>query len=125
MPANVAQKIDIVELVEPVGIVAHDGVAAGVFDPPNLLVRLVCADSDWLPLARGTTNADGRANDLLRRPGAGALPADLRHGRVLPGGGRGGLLPEVSVTFVVEGGEEHYHVPLLLSPFGYSTYRGS
>ena len=33
--------------------------------------------------------------------------------------------PEVSVIFVVEQGEEHYHVPLLLSPFGYSTYRGS
>jgi 5-hydroxyisourate hydrolase len=36
-----------------------------------------------------------------------------------------GFYPEVSVTFVVGHGEEHYHVPLLLSPFGYSTYRGS
>ena len=39
--------------------------------------------------------------------------------------GREGLWPEVVVTFTVEPGESHYHVPLLLSPFGYSTYRGS
>jgi 5-hydroxyisourate hydrolase len=36
-----------------------------------------------------------------------------------------GFYPEVSVQFVVERGEDHYHLPLLLSPYGYSTYRGS
>jgi 5-hydroxyisourate hydrolase len=36
-----------------------------------------------------------------------------------------GFYPEVAVTFAVAGDETHYHVPLLLSPFGYSTYRGS
>jgi 5-hydroxyisourate hydrolase len=35
------------------------------------------------------------------------------------------FFPEVTVTFTVAGDREHYHVPLLLSPFGYSTYRGS
>jgi 5-hydroxyisourate hydrolase len=35
------------------------------------------------------------------------------------------FFPEVTVTFAVADGREHYHVPLLLSPFGYSTYRGS
>ena len=39
--------------------------------------------------------------------------------------GGAGFYPEVSVTFVVEPDQEHCHVPLLLSPFGYSTYRGS
>ena len=36
-----------------------------------------------------------------------------------------GFYPEVSVTFTVAAEESHYHVPLLLSPYGYSTYRGS
>ena len=36
-----------------------------------------------------------------------------------------GFYPEVAVTFRVAAAESHYHVPLLLSPFGYSTYRGS
>ncbi len=35
------------------------------------------------------------------------------------------FFPEVTVTFAVADGREHYHVPLLMSPFGYSTYRGS
>jgi 5-hydroxyisourate hydrolase len=40
-------------------------------------------------------------------------------------GGERSFYPEVAVTFTVESAEEHYHVPLLLSAFGYSTYRGS
>jgi 5-hydroxyisourate hydrolase len=39
--------------------------------------------------------------------------------------GREVFFPEVAVQFVVKAGDEHYHIPLLLSPFGYSTYRGS
>ena len=41
------------------------------------------------------------------------------------GAGNGAFFPEVTVTFAVSDGREHYHVPLLMSPFGYSTYRGS
>jgi 5-hydroxyisourate hydrolase len=36
-----------------------------------------------------------------------------------------GFYPEVIITFLIADGAQHYHVPLLLSPFGYSTYRGS
>ncbi|HEX8152557.1 MAG TPA: hydroxyisourate hydrolase, partial [Thermoanaerobaculia bacterium] len=36
-----------------------------------------------------------------------------------------GFFPEVVITFEVRDPQQHYHVPLLLSPFGYSTYRGS
>ena len=53
---------------------------------------------------------------------AGALSA------ALAGCARGPLpvvFPEVAIVFVVKDPEQHYHVPLLLSPFGYSTYRGS
>jgi 5-hydroxyisourate hydrolase len=35
------------------------------------------------------------------------------------------MFPEVAVTFIVAPGDEHYHIPVLLSPFGYTTYRGS
>jgi 5-hydroxyisourate hydrolase len=91
--------------------------AAGV---PVVLERAV--GSGWDPVGRGTTDADGRASELLRstpEPGRYRLTFDT--GSYLDAG----FYPEVSVTFVVEPGEEHYHVPLLLSPFGYSTYRGS
>lgn len=37
----------------------------------------------------------------------------------------GGFFPSVTITFLVKNGYENYHVPLLLSPYGYSTYRGS
>jgi len=91
--------------------------AAGV---PVVLERAV--NGHWEPVGRGKTDADGRARDLLS-----SVPEEARYrltfdtGAYLPMG----FYPEVIVTFVVEAGEEHYHVPLLLSPFGYSTYRGS
>jgi 5-hydroxyisourate hydrolase len=91
--------------------------AAGV---PVVLERAV--DSGWQLVGRGATNADWRASDLLAsspEPGRYRLTFDTESYL------DAGFYPEVSVTFVVAPGEEHYHVPLLLSPFGYSTYRGS
>jgi 5-hydroxyisourate hydrolase len=95
--------------------------AAGV---PVVLERAV--DSSWQPIARGATDGDGRASDLLSsapEPGRYRLTFDT--GAYFSAAGDAGFYPEVSVTFVVGPGAEHYHVPLLLSPFGYSTYRGS
>ena len=95
--------------------------AAGV---PVVLER--AADASWQPVGRGTTDADGRASDLLSsalEDGRYRLTFDT--GAYFRAVGEVGFYPEVSVTFVVGHGEEHYHVPLLLSPFGYSTYRGS
>jgi 5-hydroxyisourate hydrolase len=89
--------------------------AAGV---PVVLERAV--DARWQPVGRGTTDADGRARDLLS-----SAPEDGRYRLTFDTGAYSRFYPEVTVTFVVEGGEDHYHVPLLLSPFGYSTYRGS
>jgi 5-hydroxyisourate hydrolase len=77
-------------------------------------------------LAEGLTDDDGRVRDLG--------PDDLRPGtyRVVFGTGvyfaRSGqrtFYPEAAVTFLVEKAGAHYHVPLVLSPFAYSTYRGS
>jgi 5-hydroxyisourate hydrolase len=81
----------------------------------------------WKPIARGSTDADGRIRSLMPA-GTAALPGTYRlifatepyfANQSIPA-----FYPHVVVTFTVES-EAHYHVPLLLSPFGYSTYRGS
>ena len=89
--------------------------AAGV---PVTLERVV--NGRWEAVGRGLTDADGRARELLS-----SAPADGRYRLTFDTGAYSRFFPEVSVTFVVADGEDHYHVPLLLNPFGYSTYRGS
>ncbi|HKO29370.1 MAG TPA: hydroxyisourate hydrolase [Solirubrobacteraceae bacterium] len=89
--------------------------AAGV---PVVLERAV--DGRWEAVGRGTTDDNGRARDLLS-----SAPENGRYRLTFDTGAYSRFYPEVTVTFVVEAGEDHYHVPLLLSPFGYSTYRGS
>lgn len=79
-------------------------------------------------LARGTTDADGRLRDLLPpepRPQAGAYRITFDTGAYYRALGVEGFYPSVAITFVVRAPEEHHHVPLLLNPFGFSTYRGS
>jgi len=78
-------------------------------------------------IARGRTDADGRVRDL----GPAELPAGTYRlvfdtGAYLAGQGhRAAFFPEVAITFALDGEPGHCHVPLLLSPFAYSTYRGS
>ncbi|MEZ4316641.1 MAG: hydroxyisourate hydrolase [Myxococcota bacterium] len=82
---------------------------------------------DWTLLARGTTNDDGRVPDLLS-PGAfdvGTYRVTFLTGPYLEAQGNPAFYPHVTVVFRVDAPDEHYHIPLLLSPFGYSTYRGS
>jgi 5-hydroxyisourate hydrolase len=85
------------------------------------------AQDGWYELGRGATDADGRVRDLLPD---GAPVADGRYrltfdtGAYFRARGEAAFYPEVAVVFTVAG-DEHHHVPLLLSPFGYSTYRGS
>ncbi|MEU9981062.1 hydroxyisourate hydrolase [Streptomyces sp. NPDC050856] len=102
--------------------------------------------ADWAALGGSRTDADGRCKDLP------ALPEGTTHVRLdfeteayfstqhgaQPGADQqaeaqqdaprvrdsGAFFPEVAITFAVVPGE-HYHVPLLLNPFGYSVYRGS
>jgi 5-hydroxyisourate hydrolase len=94
---------------------------------PGVAVVLEHAvDAVWQEVARGITDVDGRASDLVSSaPQAGRYRLTFDTGAYFSTLDEAGFYPEVSVTFVVEPGEEHYHVPLLLSPFGYSTYRGS
>ena len=96
---------------------------------PGITVRLERrrSDSAMELLAQGATNADGRVSDLLP-PGAvetGTYRITFELESYFKSGARKSFYPEASIVFVVESTTEHYHVPLLLSPFGYSTYRGS
>jgi 5-hydroxyisourate hydrolase len=98
-------------------------------------------EGDWQALGGSATDADGRCKDLP------ALPEGTTHVRLdfaveayflksenkqadaqqdAPANRDSGAVffPEVAITFAVKPGE-HYHVPLLLNPFGYSVYRGS
>lgn len=104
---------------------ARGGPAAG------LLVRLErvtgrSASPFAEQVASGRTGPDGRVSDLgPEQLPAGAYRLVFDTGGYLAGQGEPAFFPEVTVTFTVDGRQPHYHVPLLLSPFGYSTYRGS
>jgi 5-hydroxyisourate hydrolase len=81
-------------------------------------------DGAWASVGSGVTDADGRLGDLQAvEPGTYRIRFDTA-GYFADRGVRG-FYPEVSVVFDVVDAGEHHHVPLLLSPFGYSTYRGT
>ena len=78
------------------------------------------------PFASGVTDQDGRVTDLLSGPiDAGGYRLRFAVGEFFARTNRETLFGDVVIDFVVNKPDEHYHVPLLLSPFGYSTYRGS
>ena len=80
----------------------------------------------WTVLSRATTDADGRVRDAFASvPAAGRYRLTFATGAWFAARGIESFHPEVSVVFEVRDARQHHHVPLLLSPFGYSTYRGS
>src|SRR5262245_43043061 len=82
----------------------------------------------WTELASGCTNADGRIPDLLpkeRKIDPGVYRLTFEIASYLERSQTAGFYPYVSIVFEIKDPEQHYHLPLLLSPFGYSTYRGS
>ena len=91
---------------------------------PAVGLRITLESTDGTVLATGVTDHDGRVGDLADGLPAGDLRLRFDTGSWFAGQGLSAFYPEVVVVFGVEG-EEHFHVPLLLSPFGYSTYRGS
>jgi 5-hydroxyisourate hydrolase len=90
-------------------------------------VALARRDGDaWQPLGEAVTDDDGRARDLAPGGlGTGVHRLVFATGEYFAATGQTGFYPEVPVVFEVADGERHYHVPLLLSPFAFSTYRGS
>ena len=94
----------------------------------GVAVRLERLDGgSFREIARGETDADGRAGGLLA-PGSlerGSYRLRFEVGDYFAADGRASFYPYVEIVFAVEATDQHYHVPLLLSPYGYSTYRGS
>ncbi len=101
---------------------ARGGAAVGV-----AVLLEIRQDERWAPVARDVTNDQGRAARLTTEPlspGIYRMTFDISayfrsQGIAQP------FFPEAIVTFRVDAASEHYHVPLLVSPFGYTTYRGT
>lgn len=75
---------------------------------------------EWTTMATGVTDSDGRIGEL-----AGDLTAGHYRLRFGTGEYGDGFFPEVVVTCNLDGSRDHYHIPVLLSPYGFTTYRGS
>jgi 5-hydroxyisourate hydrolase len=80
----------------------------------------------WEPIGEGVTDDDGRCRTLAPEVlQAATYRLIFDTGAYFAASGQKGFYPEVSIVFEVTEPTRHYHVPLLLSPFAYSTYRGS
>jgi 5-hydroxyisourate hydrolase len=91
----------------------------------GIVLRLEKFDgAGWAGLREGATDADGRCLDLERAASAGIYRLTFSTGAYLERMGRKSIYPEITITFYC-GGDEHYHLPLLLSDNSYTTYRGS
>lgn len=100
----------------------------------GLPIVLECRDpgakdgDGWTEIGGGVTNDDGRVTDLLtagQTLETGVYRMSFDTGRYFADHDTTGFYPVVRIVFEIAAADEHYHVPLLLSPYGYSTYRGS
>ncbi|MBA6416115.1 hydroxyisourate hydrolase [Colwellia sp. 6M3] len=95
----------------------------------NLPITLFVQTNDgWNELASGLTNADGRIAGLLADDlvlGAGIYRMHFSTKPYFLANKEQGFYPYVDIVFELDGSASHYHIPLLLTAFGYSTYRGS
>lgn len=98
--------------------------AAGV----HLTLEIMTDHDGWKSIGEAITDLDGRARDLLP-PGFvinnGVYRLNFDTENYFRAQSVDGFYREVSIVFTIRDPVQHYHVPLLLSPFGYSTYRGS
>ncbi|PKL74923.1 MAG: hydroxyisourate hydrolase [Candidatus Melainabacteria bacterium HGW-Melainabacteria-1] len=107
------------------------------YQPDPLAWKQYCQDRlasrpsikpQWEFISRGMTNADGRCPELLEKGttlGPGLYRMDFDTQSYFEKNDIVGFYPLVQVIFEISASDEHYHIPLLLSPYGYSTYRGS
>jgi 5-hydroxyisourate hydrolase len=98
--------------------------AAGV----EVVLERSTAHDTWTVVGRGDTDGEGRQRSLMADgtplpAGWYRLTFDTK--RYFDGLGVRSFFPTIAITFATADGESHYHVPLLVGPFGYSTYRGS
>ncbi len=95
---------------------------------PLVLDFLDAASGEWQKLATTVTNADGRAPGILpkeKTAQAGTYRLTFDTAVYFAARKVETFYPKVEIYFVIKDTGQHYHVPLLLSPYGYSTYRGS
>jgi 5-hydroxyisourate hydrolase len=93
-----------------------------------VVLELYLHPGGWREMGKGETDADGRLRTLLPPDQAvapGVYRLTFHTGAYFMARMTDSFFPEVSIVFTVQDPTQHYHVPLLLSPFGYSTYRGS
>lgn len=99
------------------------------FPAAGLPISLHKQEGDnWVQLAAGETNNDGRIGDLLtagRILDAGVYRMHFDTQSYFDGNQEQGFYPYVDIVFHLDGEGAHYHIPLLLTAYGYSTYRGS
>lgn len=84
-------------------------------------------NEDWKEIGIGTTNNDGRVSDLLKKDALldlGIYKMRFETGEYFDKQGIQSFYPFVEIIFTITT-KEHYHIPLLISPHGYNTYRGS
>ncbi|MAB23821.1 hydroxyisourate hydrolase [Pseudomonas neustonica] len=82
----------------------------------------------WQPLSEGVTNEQGRITELFPQGQTlqdGTYKVTFKTGDWFAQHEAKTFFPEVPVIFAVDASVEHYHIPLLLSPYGFSTYRGN
>ncbi|HEX6254957.1 MAG TPA: hydroxyisourate hydrolase [Euzebyales bacterium] len=93
-----------------------------------IVLEAATPEGGWQRVGATTTNADGRAPDLVGDDAvdrAGVYRMTFDTGAWFGARGADAFYPLVQVQFEIVDAGEHHHVPLLLSPYGYSTYRGS
>lgn len=93
-----------------------------------VVVEISQGSHRWAELARGVTDRDGRINEFT--PALKPFLAGLYRLRFLTAAyftsvATHGFYPEINVIVQIDDHAQHYHIPLLLSPYGYTTYRGS
>ncbi|MFT4126630.1 MAG: hydroxyisourate hydrolase [Gordonia sp. (in: high G+C Gram-positive bacteria)] len=106
------------------GLSTH--VLDAVSGAPATGIEVTLQDAAGAPLASGTTDDDGRIGQVNTEalvPGTYHLVFNT--GDWFSEKGVDAFYPEVDICFAVDDPSRHYHVPVLLSPFAYSTYRGS
>lgn len=95
----------------------------------NITVVLEAQQGDkWVTLNEGKTDNNGRITELYPKDTnlqKGVYKVTFKTGDWFKANNKRSFFPEVPVVFVIDGNLEHYHIPLLLSSYGYSTYRGN
>lgn len=92
-----------------------------------VILQVLQNEFHWVQIGEGQTDNDGRIKNFFTGEvnlGHGTYKLIFNTGEYFESEGIDSFYPFVEVMFVVDS-DRHYHVPLLLSPYGYSTYRGS